>query len=194
MSPTDTKRRLFICFSRLGKKVTKVCFSTGGIIWRFVMKICLIKRSTEVIPTQWWNFLQDPRIWNRFKWDKSMHCSHVSRYHTLRKHAYSNILKISQQKKTKKNWKFSEKKKSDIFFNIDCEYSLEPPCWGSSNEYPQSKFLSRNKKNNIYPCKPQFCYIKVGFKEGKNYIGMFSWCSKQRYAVVTLLGGVSEFF
>ena len=25
-------------------------------------------------------------------------------------------------------------------------------------------FLSRNKKNNAYPCKPQFYYIKVGFK------------------------------
>ena len=25
-------------------------------------------------------------------------------------------------------------------------------------------FFSRNKKNNIYPCKPQFYYIKVGFK------------------------------
>ena len=25
-------------------------------------------------------------------------------------------------------------------------------------------FLSRNQKNNIYPCKPQFYYIKVGFK------------------------------
>ena len=24
-------------------------------------------------------------------------------------------------------------------------------------------FLSRNKKNNVYPCKPQFYYIKVGF-------------------------------
>ena len=24
--------------------------------------------------------------------------------------------------------------------------------------------LSRNKKNNVYPCKPQFYYIKVGFK------------------------------
>ena len=27
-----TKRRLFICFSRLGKKVTKMCFSKGGIL------------------------------------------------------------------------------------------------------------------------------------------------------------------
>ena len=48
--------------------------------------------------------------------------------------------------------------------NIDCGYSLEPPNRGGSNEYPQSKVLSKNNKNNIYPCKPQFCYIKVGFK------------------------------
>ena len=38
--------------------------------------------------------------------------------------------------------------------NIDCMYSLEPPRWGGSNEYPQSMFLSKNKKNNVYPCKP----------------------------------------
>ena len=28
-------------------------------------------------------------------------------------------------------------------------------------------FLSRNKKNNVYPCKAQFYYLKVGFKEVK---------------------------
>ena len=48
--------------------------------------------------------------------------------------------------------------------NIDCGYSLEPPRRGGSNEYPQSMFLSRNKKNKVYPCKPQFYYIKVGFE------------------------------
>ena len=48
--------------------------------------------------------------------------------------------------------------------NIDCGYSLEPPRRGGSNEYPQSMFLSRNKKNNVYLCIPQFYYIKVGFK------------------------------
>ena len=57
---------------------------------------------------------------------------------------------------------------SDIFHisaqNIDCGYSLEPPCRGGSNKYPQSMFLGRNKTNNAYPCKPQFHYIKVGFK------------------------------
>ena len=57
----------------------------------------------------------------------------------LRKHAYSNILKILPSK----NGNFSDKK-SDIFHisaqNIDCEYSLEPPRRGGSNEYPQSMF------------------------------------------------------
>ena len=32
-----------------------------------------------------------------------------------------------------------------------------------------SMFLSRNKKDNVYPCKPLFYYIKVGFK-GVNII------------------------
>ena len=26
-------------------------------------------------------------------------------------------------------------------------------------------FLSRNKNNNVYPCKPQFYYLKMGLKE-----------------------------
>ena len=82
---------------------------------------------------------------------------------------------------TTQNWKFSQKN-SDIFHisaqNIDWGYSLEQPCrggsnecpqpsrQGDSNEYPQSMFLNRNKKNNVYSylCKPQFYYIKVGFK------------------------------
>ena len=68
---------------------------------------------------------------------------------------------------TTKIWKFSDKN-SGIFHisaqNIDCGYSLEPPPQGSSNAYPQSMFLSKNKKNDVYPCKSQFYYIKVGFK------------------------------
>ena len=52
-------------------------------------------------------------------------------------------------------------KNCDIFHisaqNIDCGYSLEPPRRGDSNEYTQSMF-------NVYPRKPQFYYIKVGFK------------------------------
>ena len=48
--------------------------------------------------------------------------------------------------------------------NIDCGYSLEPSRRGGSKEYPQFMFLSGNKENNVYPCKPQFYNIKVGFK------------------------------
>ena len=59
-------------------------------------------------------------------------------------------------------------KDSDMFHisaqNTDYRYSLEPPRRGGSNEYPQSMFLSRNKKNNVNPSKPLFYYIKVGFK------------------------------
>ena len=70
---------------------------------------------------------------------------------------------------TTKNENF-QIKNSDIFHisaqNIDCGYSLEPPRRGGSNEYPQSMFLSRNKNNNVCPCKPQFYYIKVGFNGG----------------------------
>ena len=58
-------------------------------------------------------------------------------------------------------------KNSDIIHisaKKNCGYSLEPPRWGGSNKYPQSMFLSRNKKNNVYPCKPQFYYIIEGFK------------------------------
>ena len=78
----------------------------------------------------------------------------------------TRLFKYNENLTTKK-WKFSDKK-YDIFHtsaqNIDCGYSLEPPLWGGSNEYPQSMFLSKNKKNNVYPSKPQFYYIKVGFK------------------------------
>ena len=71
---------------------------------------------------------------------------------------------------TSKNWKIADKN-SDICHtsaqNIDCGCSLEPPLQGGSNEYPQCMVLSRNKKNNVYPCKLQFYYIKVGFKGDK---------------------------
>ena len=56
--------------------------------------------------------------------------------------------------------------------NIDCGYSLEPPCWGGSNVYPQSMFWAEyeNYKN--------FSLI-VLFFGGKMFsirIGTFSLC------------------
>ena len=44
---------------------------------------------------------------------------------------------------------------------------------GGSNEYPQSMFLNRNKINQVNPCKPQFYYIKVGFKGSKLHMCVF---------------------
>ena len=60
---------------------------------------------------------------------------------SLWKYDYSNILKISSPK-------------TENFQIIR----------GGSNEYPQSMFWIEIRKNNVYPCKPQFYFIKVGFK------------------------------
>ena len=93
--------------------------------------------------------------------------------YTLRKHAYSNILKILPPKN--ENFQI---KISDIFHisaqNIDCGYSLEPPRRGGPNEYPQSMFLNRNKKIIYTPVNPSLTIQKWGLR-GLNYIGMFSW-------------------
>ena len=49
--------------------------------------------------------------------------------------------------------------------NIDCGYTLEPPRRGGSNEYPQSMFWSKNKKNRCIPLHtPVLPYIKVGYR------------------------------
>ena len=61
---------------------------------------------------------------------------------------------------TKKNPENFQIKNSDIFHiaaqNIYCWHSLEAPCRGGSNEYPQSMLLSRNKKNIYTPVNPSF--------------------------------------
>ena len=65
---------------------------------------------------------------------------YLYKFNSLRKHAYSNILKILPPK----NNEIFQIKDTDIFHisaqNIDCGYSLEPPRRDGSNEYPQSTF------------------------------------------------------
>ena len=93
-------------------------------------------------------------------------------------HYENTPMKISPPK----NESFQIQKNLIIIFhisaqNINCGYWLEAPRRGGSNEYPQSMFLSRNKKNNVYPCKPHFYYMKVGLRGSilyRYYIGMFS--------------------
>ena len=64
---------------------------------------------------------------------------------------YTEIFKVVKNE----NFQY---KNSDIFLifaqNIDCEYTLEPPRRGGSNEYPQSMFWSKNKKNRYTPAYP----------------------------------------
>ena len=75
----------------------------------------------------------------------------------LRKHAYLNKLNISPPK----TGSFQIKNLillSYFYSNIECGYSLEPPRQGLII------FLSWNRKTNVYPCKPQFYNMKVGFK------------------------------
>ena len=107
-------------------------------------------------------------------------CSQIRIFtgHTLGKHIYSNtcILKILPPKTVSfqiKCWYFSYFCSKHRFWVFVRTTSVS-----RSNKYPQFMFLSRNKKNNVYPCKPQFYYIKVGFKGGQNYIRTFSWCYK----------------
>ena len=73
----------------------------------------------------------------------------------LRKHAYSNVLRILPTK----NENF-QMKSSDSFHisaqNIDCGYSLELPQRGGSNEYQQSMFWAEIRKIMYTPVNPSF--------------------------------------
>ena len=91
---------------------------------------------------------------------------------SLRKHAYSNILKILQPKK--ENFQI----KILVFFhisaqNIDCGYSLEPPRRGGSNEYPQSMILSKIRNIMYTPVNPSFTIQKWGLRGSKSYRYVF---------------------
>ena len=66
---------------------------------------------------------------------------------------YTEIFKVVKNEK-------NQQKNLNIFLifaqNIDCGYTLEPPRRGCSNEYPQSMFWSKNKKNRYTPANPSF--------------------------------------
>ena len=88
-------------------------------------------------------------------------------------------------------------KKTLIFFiffarNIDCGYSVEPPRQGCCNEYTQSMFLSKNKKNNVYPCKPQFYCIKVEFKGVKIIWHVYVMITTDRKGRLCLIEPINE--
>ena len=78
-----------------------------------------------------------------------------------------------------KNSKFHSEKKIDIFNifakNIDCGYTLEVPRRGGSNEYPQSMFRIKNKKNRLRHTPAYYVLLyKIGVQGGIHYTDMFS--------------------
>ena len=74
-------------------------------------------------------------------------------------------------------------KKIDIFLifaqNIDCGYTLEPPRRGGSNEYPQSMFWGKNKKNRYTPAYPSFTIEKWGIRGYTLYGNVFLMISSE---------------
>ena len=100
-------------------------------------------------------------------------------YDTLRKHAFSNILKISPPKTERFLIQIL------IFFTILPKTLIMGT---RENRLPEAVQTSTHnlcfwaevrKIYNVYPCKPQFYYIKKGFKGVKNYMDMFSWWAYQ---------------
>ena len=81
---------------------------------------------------------------------------------TLRKHAYSNILKFLPPKNEKRSDKNSKIFHISAESNIDCGYSLEPP-----RRVPTIYVFEQKLKKNVYPYKPKFYCIKVGLKGGE---------------------------
>ena len=76
------------------------------------------------------------------------------------KHHYENMsMQYTEIFKVVKTENF-QKKNFDIFLifaqleNTDCGYTLESPRRGGSNEYPQSMFWSKNKKNRYTTAYP----------------------------------------
>ena len=87
-------------------------------------------------------------------------CQTLSNKTKIQAFHYENLpMQYTEIYKVLKNEKF-QYKNFDIFLifaqNIDCGYTLEPPRRGGSNEYPQSMFWSKNKKNRYTPANPSF--------------------------------------
>ena len=91
---------------------------------------------------------------------------------SLRKHAYSNILKILPPKNENFQIKNSDIPRSSAE-NIYKWYSLEPPRRGGSNKYPQSMFSAEIRKIMYTPVNPSFTIQKWGLKGSKLYRHVF---------------------
>ena len=120
--------------------------------------------------------------WGQINYISNQYCEHTARDSlrlTLRwnwaatsENVPSGQNQISELRNmpTQIYWKFQHQKKNGNFQikNSDIFHiSVQNIDWGGSNENPLCMFLSKNKKNSVYPFKPQFYYINVGFKGSK---------------------------
>ena len=117
---------------------------------------------------------ENKQIWGRTK-DKTNATNEITDAQT------KNITKTCLFKYTKnfttKKWKFSDKKKSDIFHisaqNIDCYYSLEPPRRCGSNKFPQYMFWAEIRKIMYTSVNPSFTIWKLDLRGSKLYRHVF---------------------
>ena len=66
--------------------------------------------------------------------------------------------------------------------NIDCVYTLEPPCRDGFNEYPQSMFWSKNKKALLYKIGYNEVYIsRTCFPDAHNFPVYYARRALTRY-------------
>ena len=82
--------------------------------------------------------------------------------------------------------------KNSEFFHISAQfidrgYLLEPPERGGSNEYPQSIFLSRNKKIMYTPVNPSLTIQKWGLRGSKLYRYVFVMLRRLLKAIKCIL-------
>ena len=81
---------------------------------------------------------------------------------------YLPLLRVHIKEKKKKNRlanDLNDRCLCDVLCFFFSDFLYQSICCGYSFElHRQSMFLSRNKKINVYPCKPQYYYIKEGFK------------------------------
>ena len=138
-----------------------------SFMWkRFASQISILKINVDL------NLRNDCKPWLARLFCINLRISMVrSRYH------YENMpFQIYWKFYHLKKWKFSDKK----FWYFSC-FCLKHRLWvlvrtASTRRFsrvPTIYALSKNKKKNIYPCKPQSYYIKVGLRGSKLYRYVF---------------------
>ena len=130
-------------------------------LWSLIFRCCLNAGLSKLcVCSLLFFFYFQTKETNKLIYSRNICCT--EKYYNMLAHFHYENTPI-QRILSSKNENFQMKNSGSFHTfaqNIDCGYLLELPRRGCSNKYPQSMFLSRNKKINEYPCKVQFYYIK----------------------------------